>query len=83
MFILLLSFSRSLASMAEVSDIQNVYQPYLTRPNPIDSNPNEYNQGLHYHSLMVSLDRCNGTFNTYDDLSGEIVVQNFTSLHYL
>ena len=41
----------------------------MTRPSLIDLNPAKYNQGLHYYSLMVNLDRCKGSYNTLDDLS--------------
>ena len=31
-------------------------QPLMTRPNLIDSNPDEYNQGLRYYAFTVKLD---------------------------
>ena len=36
----------------------------------IDLNPDEHNQGLYQHPFMVSLDRYDGSCNTFDDPSG-------------
>ena len=44
------------------------------QPTVIDLKSNE----LYYYSLMVSLDRCNGSCNTLDDFSSRICVPNKT-----
>ena len=73
-FIILLSFSRSLACLAKVSD----HTKYLSLNNepslaiPILIKLNSY----HYYPFMVSLDRCKGSTNTVDDLSSRICVPN-------
>ena len=46
----------------------------MTRPTRIDLNPDEYNHGSCYYSLIINLDRCNGSSNTLDDLSDRICV---------
>ena len=51
-------------------------QPCMTRPTRIDLNPDKYNHGLCYYSLIINLDRCNGSSNTLDDLSDRICVPN-------
>ena len=51
-------------------------QSFITRPTLIDLNPDEYNQGLCYYPFLVSLDRCNGSCNTLDDLSSKIGISN-------
>ena len=56
--------------------IQNIYQPYITRPSFDDLNPNKNNQGLCIYPLMVTLDRCNGSCNTLHELSGKIYFLN-------
>ena len=61
-FIASLSFSGSLASIANAPDhikcISLNNQQCLTQPTPINLNPNEYIEGLCYHPFVVSLDRC-------------------------
>ena len=42
----------------------------------IDLNPDEHNQGLYQHPFMVSLDRYDGSCNTFDDPSGWMHVPN-------
>ena len=80
-FIALLSFSESIASMANVSNfitcISLNNQPCMTRPTVIDLNLDEYNQGLRYYQFMVNLDRCNGNGNTFYDPSGKTCVKMF------
>ena len=82
MFIALLSFSGWLASIGNISNwticISLNNQPCMTRSTLIDLNPDEYNQGLGYYTFTVKLDRCNGSFNTFDDPSGTICVANKT-----
>lgn len=46
----------------------------MTRPTLIDSNPDEYNQGLHCYPFIVNLDRWNGSCNTLDDPPHRICV---------
>ena len=38
--------------------------------------PIDLNLEVHYYPLMVSLDRCNGSRNTLDDLSSKMLKQN-------
>ena len=56
MLIGLLSFSESLASMANASNFTRWIslndQPCMTRPTLIDLNPKEYSQGLRYFQSM-------------------------------
>ena len=49
-------------------------EPCLDRPTLIDLNSNE----LHYYPFMVSLESCNESCNTIDDLSSRINVPNKT-----
>ena len=49
----------------------------MTRSTRIDLNREEYNHGLRYYPFMVSLDRCDGSCNTFDD-QGRICVLNKT-----
>ena len=53
----------------------------MTRRTLIDSNPDEYNQRLHYYPFMVNLDRCNESCNTLDDPPGRICgINTFTMI---
>ena len=69
-FIVLLSFSKSLASVAKVSDrtkcVPLNVEPRMVRPTLIDLNPVE----LKYYPFMISLDKCSGSYN---DLSQKYV----------
>ena len=69
-FIALLGFSGSLASIANVSNFTRCMslnnQPCMTRPTLIDLNPDECIQELRYYPFMVNLDRCNVSYNIYD-----------------
>ena len=60
-FMSLLSFSGTFASMANVSNITTVMSlnnhQYVTRRTLIDLNPGEYNQGFRYLIFIVKLDR--------------------------
>ena len=49
-------------------------EPCLARPTFINLNPIK----LPYNPFMSSIDRCNGSFNTFDDPSGRICVPNKT-----
>ena len=81
-FIASLSFSGSLASIANAPDhikcISLNNQQCLTQPTPINLNPNEYIEGLCYHPFVVSLDRCMGSCNTPNDLSNKLCVPSET-----
>lgn len=53
----------------------SMYQePCITRSALIDLNPDEFN----CYMFVVSLDGCNGSCNTYDNLSAKICVLNKT-----
>ena len=49
-------------------------QKCMAQPIIINLHPNEYNQGLHYYSFVVNLDRCVGNCNTLNDLSNKVCV---------
>ena len=55
MFIVLLSFSESLATKCLFLNDESC----MVRPTPIDLNPVD----LKYYSLMTSLDKCSGSCN--------------------
>ena len=46
-------------------------EPCKTRHTLIDLNPIEIN----YDLFMISLDRCHGSFNTFDDSSRKVVFE--------
>ena len=75
-FIALLSLSGTLASTDNVSNFTTCIslsnQPCTTRPTLIDLNHDEYNQRLRYYPFMVSLDRWNGSCNTFNNPSGRM-----------
>ena len=48
----------------------------MARATPIDLNLDGYNQGFRYYPLMVTLNRFNGSFNTFDDSSCRVCVPN-------
>ena len=57
MFIILLSFSRSLATTClSLND-----ESCMVRSNPIDLNPLK----LKYYPFIISLDKCNGSYNAF------------------
>ena len=64
--------------MANASDhtkcISLSNQTCMTLRTLIDLNPDEYNQGLLYYTLMVNLDKCKESCNTLDDLSNSLCV---------
>ena len=47
-------------------------QPYMVRPTLTDLIPDE----PHYYSFLISLDRCDGSSITFEDLFGGIYVSN-------
>ena len=48
------------------------------KPELIDLNLDEHNQGLCHYPFIISLDRCNGIYNTVDNPSSRICVLNKT-----
>ena len=62
----LLSFNRSLA----IKCVSLSNEPCMIRPTLIDLNPDE----LKCYPLMISLDKCSGSFNSVGDLSTKICV---------
>ena len=59
-FIVLLSFSSSLAPVADRKKCMFLNdEPCMVKPTLIDLNPVE----LNYYSFMISLDKCNGSCN--------------------
>ena len=64
MFIVLLSFSRSL----ETKCVSSKNKPCITRLTLIDLNPAE----LNCYPFMMSLDKCNGSCDAVDDLHAKI-----------
>ena len=50
----------------------------MTQTILINLHPNEYSQGLRYHSSAVNLYKCTGSFNTLNDLYNGICVPNKT-----
>ena len=81
-FIALLSFIRSLASVAKACNhakyISWKNQLCMTRLTVTDLNTYGHNLGLCYYSFMVHLDRYEGICNVLDDLSSKICVLNKT-----
>ena len=60
--------------MVSSLNIQNIYQPYITRPSFDDLNPSKNNQGLSFCPLMVTLTvqniyQPNITRPSFDDLN--------------
>ena len=77
MLITLLSFRVLLSRMAKVSDGTKCISPNneLCLATPVlDLNSNE----LHYYSFMASLESCNGSCNTLDDLLNRLLDVNKT-----
>ena len=78
MLITFLGVRGSLGCMVKVSNCTKCIslnnQLCMARAMVINLNPNKHNQGLHHYPLMVSLDRCNGSCNTLNDLSSKICV---------
>ena len=85
MFIALLSFSRSLASIVNASDnIKCIFlnnQECMTQPTLINFYPNKYIQGPFYYSLAINLERSMGNCNTVNDLSNRDYVKKKTDLN--
>ena len=47
-------------------------QKCIIQANLINLHHNEYSQEFHYYSFAVKLDRCVGSCNTTNDLSGKV-----------
>ena len=81
-FIGLLSFSRSLASMDNVFNFTTCTslnnQPHMIRPTFIDLNSKEYHQRMRYYLFVVNLGRYNGRCNAFNDPSDKLCIQNKT-----
>ena len=75
-FIAVLSFSGSLASIVNTPDhikfISSNNQQCMTQPTLIDLHPNEYIEGLRYYPFADNLDWCMGSCNTLNDLSNNV-----------
>ena len=65
-----MSFSRSLAT--KCVSLNN--EPCIARPALINLNPREFN----YYPFIISLGKCNGSFNVVDDSSTKVYVPNKT-----
>ena len=50
----------------------------MNKPTLINLHPNEYSQEFHYYPFAVKLDRCIGSFDTLNDLSNKVCIQNKT-----
>ena len=74
MLIVLLTFSGWLATKC----IMLNNQACMARPTLINLNADKRNQRLRYYPFVVSLNRCDGSCNTFDDLSIRISVPNKT-----
>ena len=69
-FVALLSFNGFLTT--KCTSLNN--DPSMARPTLIKLNPVEFN----YYPFMISLDKCNGSYNVVDDLSTKICVPSKT-----
>ena len=73
-FIIVLSFSESLASIViSLDNQQRMNQPIL-----INLHSNEHSQGLRYYQFAVSVDRSMGSCNVLNDLSNKVCIANKT-----
>ena len=52
------------------------HQKYMIQTTLINLHPNEYSQEFHYYPFVVKLDRCVGSFNTWNDLSNKMPFSN-------
>ena len=50
----------------------------MGQPTLINLHPNECNREFHFYPFAVKLDKCDGSFNTVNDLCNEIYVPNKT-----
>lgn len=85
MLIRLLCLSGLLACVAKVSDHRKCIslgnKPCITRSACI--NPGEPYQWLLSNPILVYFNRCNGSFNTFDDLSSKRCIQDRTKYIHL
>ena len=56
----------------------NVYQPCITRSTFTNLNSDEYSHDLCYYPSFVKTDKCNGSFNSFNDFSNRKCVPNKT-----
>ena len=81
-FIVLLRFSRSLASIVNAVDyIKCIFlnnQQCMAQYTLNNLHSNEYIQGLRYYPFAVSLNRCMGNRNTLNYVSNRVCVSNKT-----
>ena len=76
-FIAILSSSKLIANDSDFTKwILLNNQQFITKPNLIDLNPDEYNQKLRYYRFTVNLDKFSGSCNIPYDLSDRICVPN-------
>ena len=50
----------------------------MIQPTLINLNSNEYSQEFHYYAFVVKLDRSVGRYNSLNDLSNKLCMQNKT-----
>ena len=55
-------------------------QKCRNQPTLIKIYPNEYSLYYHFYPFTVKLDRCDGSFNTLNDLSDKVYVPNKTEM---
>ena len=79
MFIALLSFCKSLSSIANspyhVKCISLNDQQWMTQATLINLHPNEYIECLCYYPFAVNLNKCMRSCNTVKDLSNKYMFQ--------
>ena len=63
-----------LLTIAKYVSLSN--QKYKIQPTIIHLHPNEYSQELHYFPFAIKLDKYIGSFDTFNDLSNKVCVQN-------
>ena len=51
-------------------------QKCMSQPALINLNTNEYSQWCHYYPFTIKLDRCVGSFNSFNDLSNKACAPN-------
>ena len=55
-------------------------QKCRNQPTLIKMHPNEYSHYYHLYPFTVKLDRCDGSFNTLNELSDKVYVPNKTEM---
>ena len=83
LFIVLLSFSKSLARVAKVSDQTKCLflndEPFMVRPTLIDINPDE----LKYYPFMISLNKCTGRCNVLSPMCSKKKQKKYILKHLI